>query len=308
MPSWTEHDVADQSGRVAFITGANSGIGWDNARVLAGRGATVLLGVRSRERGEDAIQRIRALHPGADVRLLEIDLSDLESVARAADEVRSGQSRLDLLINNAGLMMIPKRKTAQGFEMQLGVNHLGHFALTGQLLPLLQGTDASRVVSVSSNGHKFGQIRFDDLHGEAGYSPAGAYAQSKLANLLFTFELQRRLEAGGRGTSALAAHPGGSNTNLGRENPGGLGYTLLHVLRPVFERWFTQSSAMGALPTLRAAVDPEARGGEYYGPDGRMEQRGHPVRVDSSERSKNREDARRLWEVSEQATGVEYAF
>jgi NAD(P)-dependent dehydrogenase (short-subunit alcohol dehydrogenase family) len=151
-------------------------------------------------------------------------------------------------------------------------------------------------------------MRFEDLHWERGYSPAGAYAQSKLANLLFTFELQRRLAAAGHGIGALAAHPGGSKTNLGSENPGGLGYTLLAALRPVLERWFLQSSAMGALPTLRAAVDPDAQGGEYYGPDGWGEQRGHPVRVDSNDRSKNLEDARRLWEISEQATGVKYAL
>jgi NAD(P)-dependent dehydrogenase (short-subunit alcohol dehydrogenase family) len=308
MADWTENDVPDQSGRIALITGANSGIGWDAARVLAARGAVVLLGARSRERGGEAMARIRAIHPAAAVRLLEVDLSDLESVARAAEQVRSEHTRLDLLINNAGLMMIPARKTAQGFEMQLGVNHLGHFALTGQLLPQLQATPGSRVVSVSSNGHKFGRIRFEDLHWESGYSPAGAYAQSKLANLLFTFELQRRLEAAGCDTTALAAHPGGSNTNLGRENPGGLGYTLLGVLRPLFERFVAQSSAMGALTTLRAAVDPGARGGEYYGPGGRMEQTGYPVRVDSNERSKNAEDARRLWELSEQATGGKYAL
>jgi NAD(P)-dependent dehydrogenase (short-subunit alcohol dehydrogenase family) len=308
MAGWTENDVADQSGRTALVTGANSGIGWDNARVLSARGARVLLGARSRERGEAAIERIRARHPGGDVRLIEIDLADLESVSSAAERIQREESRLDLLINNAGLMMIPESRTAQGFEMQLGVNHLGHFALTGQLLPLLQATPSSRVVSVSSNGHKLGRMRFEDLHWERGYSPVGAYAQSKLANLLFTFELQRRLAAGGHATSALAAHPGGSKTNLGHENPGGLGYTLLAALRPVLERFFLQSSAMGALPTLRAAVDPDAKGGEYYGPDGWGEQRGHPVRVDSNERSKSMEDARRLWEISEQATGVKYAL
>jgi NAD(P)-dependent dehydrogenase (short-subunit alcohol dehydrogenase family) len=308
MANWTENDTPDQRGRVALITGANSGIGWDNARVLAARGARVLLGARSPERGADAVARIQALHPEADVRLLQVDLSDLDSVARAADEVRSGEERLDLLINNAGLMMVPESKTAQGFEMQLGVNHLGHFALTGHLLPMLQKAASSRVVSVSSNGHKFGRMRFEDLHWERDYSPVGAYAQSKLANLLFTFELQRRLDAAGEAVHALAAHPGGSNTNLGHENPGGLGYSLLHALRPVFERFLLQSAAMGALPTLRAAVDPEAKGGEYYGPDGWGEQRGHPVRVDSNDRSKNLEDARRLWEVSEQATGVKVAI
>lgn len=308
MAKWTEADVGDQSGRVALITGANSGIGWDAARVLAANGAKVVLGCRSRERGTAALERIRAISPQADVSLLEMDLADLASVRAAVDGFRRDHTRLDLLINNAGLMATPEQRTVQGFEMQLGVNHLAHFALTGLLLPALVATAGSRVVTVSSTGHRPGRIDFDDLNWRFSYKPWAAYFRSKLANLLFTYELQRRLAAAGLGTAALAAHPGGSKTNLGHENPGGAVNRLLERLRPQIERYFLQSSAMGALPTLRAAVDPQARGGEYYGPGGFGQQTGHPIRVDSSRRSKDVEVAKKLWRVSEELTGVEYDF
>lgn len=306
MSKWTESDCGDQSGRTALITGANSGIGWDAARVLAANGARVLLGCRSEERGNDAIARIRELHPDADVQLVQMDLADLDSVRDVAARVEREHERLDLLINNAGLMATPEQRTAQGFEMQFGVNHLGHFALTGLLLPKLLATSGSRIVTVSSTGHRPGRIRFDDLQWETGYKPWAAYFQSKLANLLFTYELQRRLEAAGSSTSALAAHPGGAKTNLGNQNPGGFLNDFMHRMRPLIERYLVQSSAMGALPTLRAAVDPDARGGEYYGPGGFAEQNGHPVRVGSSRRSRDVEVARRLWAVSEDLTGVKY--
>ncbi len=308
MAKWTEADVGDQSGRAALVTGGNSGIGWDTVRVLATNGARVLLGCRNVERGRQAIDALRANRPRGEVEILQMDLADLDSVREAAARVRREHDGLDLLINNAGLMATPKQRTAQGFEMQLGVNHLGHFALTGFLLPLLLRTPGSRVVTVSSNGHRPGRIRFDDLQSETSYSPWGAYFQSKLANLLFTYELQRRLAAANSTTAALAAHPGGSRSNLGHENPGGPLNTLLYNLRPLIERFLLQSSAMGALPTLRAAVDPNARGGEYYGPDGFAEQMGYPVRVASSRRSQDTEVARRLWKVSEGLTGVTYGF
>jgi len=309
MPKWTEANVPDQNGRVALITGANSGIGWEAARVLAACGAKVLLACRSAERGNEAVARIAALSPRADVRFLAMDLADLDSTRRAAEQVRKDHPRLDLLINNAGLMATPQGRTAQGFEMQFGVNHLGHFALTGLLLPLLLATPDSRVVTVSSTGHRPGHIEFADLNWNTrAYKPWAAYFQSKLANLLFTYELQHRLDAARTSTAALAAHPGGSKTNLGHENPGGLLNQILHTMRPLIERLFLQDSAMGALPTLRAATDPDARGGEYYGPDGFSEQTGHPVRVDSSKRSKDIEAARKLWRASEELTGVSYAF
>jgi len=305
MAKWTEHDVGDQGGRVAFVTGANSGIGWDAARVLAANGASVLLACRNEARGNEAVERISALRPKGDVAFVALDLADLESVRDAAARFQAEHERLDLLINNAGVMATPKQRTAQNFEMQLGVNHLGHFALTGLLLPQLFAAHRARVVNVSSTGHRPGRIDFDNLQWETGYHPWRAYFQSKLANLLFTYELQRRLEHAGRTAAALAAHPGGSKTNLGHENPGGLLNTLLQSSRPVLEL-LLQSSSMGALPTLRAAVDPEARGGEYYGPGGFAQQSGYPIRVDSSLRSKDTAVARRLWEVSEELTGVKY--
>jgi NAD(P)-dependent dehydrogenase (short-subunit alcohol dehydrogenase family) len=309
MPRWTEADVPDQSGRVVLITGANSGIGWEAARVLASRGAKVLLACRSAERGNAAVARITALHPQADVRFLAMDLADLDATRRAAEQVRKEHAALDLLINNAGLMATPQGRTAQGFETQFGVNHLGHFALTGWLLPSLLAAPDSRVVTVSSTGHRPGRIDFTDPNWNVRpYKPWAAYFQSKLANLLFTYELQRRLDAAGKATMALAAHPGGSKTNLGHENPGGIVNQILHTMRPLIERLFLQDSAMGALPTLRAAVDPEARGGEYYGPGGFGEQTGHPVRVDSSKRSKDVDAARELWRASEELTGVAYEF
>jgi NAD(P)-dependent dehydrogenase (short-subunit alcohol dehydrogenase family) len=306
MPKWTEDHVADQSGRIALVTGANSGIGWETARVLANAGARVLVACRNSERGHDAVQRIMASKPRGEAEFLQLDLADLDAVRATVD--RFPHDRLDLLINNAGVMATPLQRTAQEFEMQFGVNHLGHFALTGLLLPRLLTTPDSRIVSVSSTGHRPGRLHFDDLNWESGYKPWAAYFQSKLANLLFTYELQRRLIAAGSEAKALASHPGGSKTNLGHENPGGLLNTLLSVLRPLIERFLLQSSAMGALPTLRAAVDPEARGGEYYGPNGFNEQTGHPVRVDSSERSKDRDVAERLWRESEALTGVVYGF
>jgi NAD(P)-dependent dehydrogenase (short-subunit alcohol dehydrogenase family) len=308
MMNWTEASVGDQSGRTALVTGGNSGIGWETVRVLAGHGARVWLGCRSLERGREAIEGIGKIHEQAEVHLLQMDLADLDSVRAAAARVQREHDTLDLLINNAGVMATPAQRTAQGFELQFGVNHLGHFALTGLLLPTLLRTRGSRVVTVSSNGHRPGRIPFDDLQRHRHYNPWAAYFQSKLANLLFTYELQRRLEAAGASTAALAAHPGGSRSNLGHENPGGLLNTLLYNSRPLIQRFLLQSSAMGALPTLRAAVDPDARGGEYYGPRGFAEQTGYPVRVTSSQRSQDADVARRLWQVSEQLTGVHYDF
>ncbi|MBW2269933.1 MAG: SDR family NAD(P)-dependent oxidoreductase [Deltaproteobacteria bacterium] len=306
MSKWTEAHVADQRGRVALVTGANSGIGWETARVLANAGARVVVACRSSERGHDAVRRLEETSPRGGIEFLQLDLADLDSVRAAVDSF--AHDRLDLLINNAGLMATPLQRTSQGFEMQFGVNHLGHFALTGLLMPRLLSTSGSRIVSVSSTGHRPGHIRFDDLNWESEYRPWAAYFQSKLANLLFTFELQRRLEAAASETTAFASHPGGSKTNLGHENPGGFLNTLLSASRPLLERFLLQSSAMGALPTLRAAVDPEARGGEYYGPDGFNEQTGHPIRVDSSARSKDRDVAQRLWRESEELTGIKYEF
>lgn len=303
---WTEADIPDMAGRTVLITGANSGIGFEAARALVGHGATVVLGCRSRTKAEDAVARIATTGSRGSTEILEIDLADLDSVQAAAGELAERHDRLDRLVNNAGLMATPRQRTAQGFEMQLGVNHLGHFALTGHLLPLLLRSGPARVVSVSSQGHRPGRINFDDLNSESKYSPWRAYFQSKLANLLFIRELQRRLGDAGAEVIAVAAHPGASRTPLGHENPGGILNNVIHGIRPLTEKLFTQSAAMGALPTLRAATDPEVAGGDYYGPDGLGEQRGHPVKTGVSKRAQDDAVARRLWAVSESLTGVTY--
>ncbi|MBO0866409.1 MAG: SDR family NAD(P)-dependent oxidoreductase [Mycobacterium sp.] len=299
---WSEVDVPDQRGRIAIVTGANTGIGYHTAAVLARHGAHVVLAVRNLEKGNAALARIVAAHPKTDVTLQELDLSSLDSVRSAADTLRASYPRIDLLINNAGVMYTPKQVTADGFEMQFGTNHLGHFALTGQLLDHMLKVRGSRVVTVSSMGHRIrAKIHFDDLQWEHGYDRVGAYGQSKLANLLFTYELQRRLADAKHNTVAVAAHPGGSNTELTRHLPA-VFKPPLALLGPVL----FQSPAMGALPTLRAATDPEVEGGQYYGPDGLAEQRGHPKLVSSSGQSHDEELQHRLWTVSEELTGVRF--
>jgi NAD(P)-dependent dehydrogenase (short-subunit alcohol dehydrogenase family) len=297
---WTAADIPDQTGRVAVITGANTGLGYETALALAEKGAHVVLAVRNLDKGKDAAARITANSPHADVALTELDLTSLDSVRAAADQLRSAHNRIDLLINNAGVMWTPKSTTKDGFELQFGTNHLGHFAFTGLLLDRLLPVAGSRVVTVSSMGHRIlADIHFDDLQWERRYSRVGAYGQSKLANLLFTYELQRRL-APHETTIAVAAHPGGSRSELTRNLPPAL--TLVaSALMPLF-----QGPDMGALPTLRAATDPGVLGGQYYGPDGFGEQRGYPKVVASSEKSHDAAVQRRLWAVSEELTGVVY--
>ena len=304
---WTEADISDQTGKTVLITGANSGIGFEAARALAQRGATVVMGCRSRAKADDAVAQIAKTDPRGSTEILDLDLADLSSVKSAADEFRSRHNRLDVLVNNAGVAT-PEQRTAQGFEMQIGVNHLGHFAFTGHLLDMVVDTGSARIVSISSQGHRPGKINFGDLNSEKSYSPWPAYFQSKLANLLFIGELQRRLEQADSDAIAVAAHPGASNTNLGHESAGGILSTIMSATRPVFEKFFTQSAAMGALPTLRAATDAAAAGGDYFGPDGLGEQRGHPKKVAMSKRARDSADARRLWQISEDLTGVTYTF
>jgi NAD(P)-dependent dehydrogenase (short-subunit alcohol dehydrogenase family) len=298
MTKWTAADIPDQTGRTAIITGANTGLGFETAAALAGRGAHVVLAVRNLEKGKQAAASITAATPGADVALQELDLTSLESVRAAAAQLRSDHDRIDLLINNAGVMYTPKSTTKDGFELQFGTNHLGHFALTGLLLDRLLPVDGSRVVTVSSMGHRIrAAIHFDDLQWERRYSRVGAYGQSKLANLLFSYELQRRLAPRGT-TIAAAAHPGGSNTELMRNMPRPL-VVAADLLAPVF-----QDAALGALPTLRAATEPGVHGGQYFGPGGVGQVRGYPKVVASSAQSHDVELQRRLWTVSEELTGV----
>ncbi|WP_432544653.1 SDR family NAD(P)-dependent oxidoreductase [Kineococcus sp. SYSU DK002] len=294
---WTARDVPDQHGRVAVVTGANTGLGFATAEVLAARGATVVLAVRDVDKGARAAARM-----AGDVTVQQLDLTSLASVREAAAALRAAHPHLDLLVNNAGVMYTPKETTRDGFERQFGTNHLGHFALTGLLLDLLLPVPGSRVVTVSSVGHRIrAAIHFDDLQWERSYSRVGAYGQSKLANLLFTYELQRRLTAHGERTLATAAHPGVSNTELVRHAPAAV-RAPVDRLAPVL----TQPAAMGALPTLRAATDPSVLGGQYYGPGGRGEVRGYPRLVTSSPQSYDLATQQRLWAVSEDLTGVRF--
>jgi NAD(P)-dependent dehydrogenase (short-subunit alcohol dehydrogenase family) len=300
MAKWTASDIPDQTGRVAVVTGANTGLGYETAAALAEHGARVVLAVRNLDKGKDAAARITANGPRGEVALQELDLTSLESIRAAAEQLRSEYDRIDLLINNAGVMWTPRSTTKDGFELQFGTNHLGHFAFTGLLLDRLLPVAGSRVVTVSSVGHRIrADIHFDDLQWERGYSRVGAYGQSKLANLMFTYELQRRLAPHGT-TIAAAAHPGGSRTELTRNLPPLL-TGVASVLEPLF-----QGPDMGALPTLRAATDPGVLGGQYYGPDGFGEQRGYPKVVASSEKSHDVDAQKRLWAVSEELTGVVY--
>jgi NAD(P)-dependent dehydrogenase (short-subunit alcohol dehydrogenase family) len=298
MGKWTTADIPDQAGRTAVITGANTGLGYETATALAAKGAHVVLAVRNLEKGKAAADLIARANPGASVAIQELDLTSLDSVRAAADQLRAEHESIDLLINNAGVMMTPKSTTKDGFELQFGTNHLGHFALTNLLLDRVLAVPGSRIVTVSSQGHRFVRgIRFDDLQWERDYGRIRAYGQSKLANLLFTYELQRRLQ--GTNAIAAAAHPGGSNTELGRNTPA-LVRSVFDVVGPLL----MQSADMGALPTLRAATDPGVLGGQYYGPDGFGEQRGYPKIVASSEASHDTDAQRRLWTVSEELTSV----
>jgi NAD(P)-dependent dehydrogenase (short-subunit alcohol dehydrogenase family) len=304
--AWTQRDVPSQRGRTIVVTGANSGIGLEATRTLAGAGANVVLACRDPRRAEAAAAELRAEHPSAELEVLPLDLASLASVRDFAKAFSARHPRLDVLVNNAGVMAIPRRTTADAFEMQLGTNHLGHFALTGLLLPRLLAAPAPRVVTVSSTAHRWGWMRFDDLQGERRYQRWLAYGQSKLANLLFTYELDRRARAAGRALVAAACHPGYSATNLQLVGPRMDGSRRMEALMQWANRVFSQDAAMGALPTLFAATAPGVRGGDFYGPDRMFETRGHPTKVGSSARSRDVQSARRLWEVSEELTGVRY--
>ncbi|HEX7992693.1 MAG TPA: oxidoreductase [Streptosporangiaceae bacterium] len=296
-------------GRVAVITGASSGIGLETASILAGRGATVVLACRDNDKARSAADRILARTDAdpSQVHVVRLDLASLNSVREAADQITAAFDRLDLLINNAAVMRPPYQGSADGLELTFATNHLGHFALTGLLLDHLLAAPGSRVVTVSSVGHRDGTMRWDDLQFENGYLPDDAYAQSKLANLLFTYELQARLEEAGASTIALAAHPGLARTSLWRWDPLHVRILASPVMGPL-TFWLAQSPRKAALPSLRAATDPAARGGEYYGPGGRNEYTGHPIVVPSSAASHDVAARRRLWRESEQLSGVRYRF
>jgi len=301
---WTAQDVGDQNGRVAVVTGANSGLGLETARVLAAHGATVVLAGRDQAKTAAAAEQIRQ-QPDTPVETAELDLASLESIRTAAADLIVRFPRLDLLINNAGVMFMPYGLTKDGYELQFGTNHLGHFALTGLLLPSLLAVPGSRVVTVSSNGHRTGRMNFADLQSARHYNRYAAYGKSKLANLLFTYELQRRLDAAKAHTIALAAHPGTARTDLTR-HMSAVSNAAMSSRFATLNSWWLQDAKMGALPTLRAATDPQAIGGTYYGPDGFMQLTGYPVVVTSNTRSHSKQDQRRLWVESEQLTGITY--
>ena len=299
---WTADQIPDQSGRVAVVTGANSGLGLAAARELARAGAEVVIGARNVAKGHAAANGIAADVDGASLDVQELDLADLASVRSFAERYLAGRDKLDVLVNNAGVMAAPHARTADGFELQFGTNHLGHFALTGLLLPALREAPEARVVSVSSTAARTGKIDFDDLQGEKSYSRWGAYGQSKLSNLLFMLELNRRATAAGLSLKSVAAHPGYAATNLQVSAPPLHERLFMRVTNLVF----AQSAEMGTLPILYAATAPDVQGGFYIGPDGIGEQRGHPKPVTPTKRALDRDAATRLWQVSETLTNVSY--
>jgi NAD(P)-dependent dehydrogenase (short-subunit alcohol dehydrogenase family) len=306
MKPWTEADIPDLSGKTIIVTGGNSGIGYEASLQLAAKGARVVLACRDQGKANTAANAIRAAHPNATVDVMSLDLASLASVRAFAEAFHAQHGRLDILCNNAGVMALPYRKTADGFEMQLGTNHLGHFALTGQLLDLLRGAAGARVVNVSSGAHRAGWMRFKDLQWQHGYRKWLAYGQSKLANLLFTYELQRRLAAANVPVISVACHPGYAATNLQAAGPRMAGSTFMEQVTQLGNRLFAQNAALGALPTLYAATAADVHGGDYIGPDGVGEMHGHPRKVESNGRSHDPETARRLWDVSEELTGIRY--
>ncbi len=292
--NWTAKDMPNLEDTIAVVTGANSGIGFEITKQLAGRGALVVMACRDLQKAKSAAAAISKTNPDAALHPLQLDLADLTSVRTFARDFKSHFDKLTLLINNAGIMVPPPGKTADGFELQFGVNHLGHFALTGRLLDVLLETPGARVVTLSSGAHRMGKLDFDNLHAQKSYKPWAAYGQSKLANLLFTSELQRRLERAGAELIAVAAHPGYTGTNLQQHS----GIAFLNVL--------AQNTEKGALPALYAATTPSVRGGDYFGPDGFAEMRGYPKQVTTSAAARDADVAGRLWETSEKLTDIYY--
>lgn len=305
---WKNKDIPDQSGKVVIVTGGNSGIGYEAGLALAGKNAQVILAVRDADKGKESVQAIRQRYPQAQVAAMVLNLADLKSVRAFAQAFLAQYKRLDILINNAGVMAIPKRKTADGFEMQFGTNHLGHFALTGLLLPALKATPNVRVVTVSSFVHTSGDIHFDDPQWEKSYDRWGAYSQSKLANLLFAYELQRRFAGTGINAISVGCHPGYTATNLQFAGPQMDGSVLRAWMMKLGNIMFAQGQAMGALPTLFAAIAPDVNGCDYIGPISLGGMRGYPVKVMSNNKSYDEALAKRLWQVSEELTGVVYGF
>jgi len=303
---WTIENIPDLTGKVIIVTGGNSGLGYESVKAFAESGAEVVLASRSTEKGETAKTQIKKSNPKGKIRVMELDLMDFSSIKEFTREFRGKYDQLNVLLNNAGIMTTPYFLTKDGLEAQNGTNHFGHYALTGLLMDLIVKSPGSRIVNVSSNGHKYGKMDFENLLFENGkdYTPMKSYARSKLSNLLFTYELQRAFELKGIDSIAVAAHPGASRTNLGRFLENKWWFKPLFALMAPF----TQDQAQGALPQIRASVDPNVKGGEYYGPSGFGEMKGDPVLVKSNNASHDQEDAKQLWEVSQKLTGITYEF
>ncbi len=305
MP-WTKNDIPDLTGKTAVVTGANSGIGFEAALGLAEKGARIVLACRNQAKATEAADAIRARAPEAATEILPLDLSSLDSIRDFADGLRRGHQKIDILCNNAGVMALPYRQTADGFEMQFGTNHLGHFALTGRLLDLVLAAPGARIVNVASQAHRFGRIRFHDLHWQQRYGKWRAYGQSKVANLLFTLELQRRLTERGASAIAVACHPGYSATHLQAVGPEMEGSRWMGRITDLGNRLLAQDAAMGALPTLYAATADDVAAGDYIGPDGFLEMAGHPKKVGRTRYARKTDVAEKLWQESERLTGVRY--
>ncbi len=295
--NWTANNIPDLTGKVIIITGSTSGIGKAGAEILAGKNATIVLAVRNTQKGEKVVNEIKGKVPSAKLEVRKLDLSSLKSVQEFAEGFNQNYDRLDVLINNAGVMIPPYGKTEDGFELQMGTNHFGHFALTGQLMPLLKKTEGARIVSTSSVAHRYGDIDFSDLGWESRkYNASRAYSDSKMANIYFMYEFARKYENTPDAPMITASHPGWTGTDLQRHSG----------LMQFLNIFFGQKPPQGILPSLRAAFDPEARSGDYYGPSGFMEMRGNPKKVDTIALAKDTEKAKRLWDVSEELTGVKY--
>lgn len=297
MNKWDVDQVPSQRGKIAIVTGGNSGLGYEAALGLAKKDAEVILACRNLQKAEEAKSKIVNEYPKAQIKSMKIDVSSLRKVREFADQFQSQYKKLDLLINNAGIMMSPYKVTEDGFENQLATNYIGHFALTGLLLPLLTGTPGSRIVTLSSLSYKWAEIQFDDFHAQKGYSRRKAYGQSKRACLMFAFELQRRLSAAGYDTLSVAAHPGLAKTNLDQYFPA--------LIRPL-GNLFLQPAKKGALPILYAALEKDIKGGEFIGPDGFQQMRGYPTKVDADEYAKDKKVAERLWKATEEMTNTYY--
>ena len=302
---WSTNDMPSQQGKIALITGANSGIGFEAAKALAEKGAHVIMACRNPQKANEAMETLRREVPNADITFLQMDLASQSSVKAAVETFKKDHAQLDLLINNAGVMWLPKSDTEDGYEMQFGTNHLGHFTLTGLLLDTLTSTPDSRIVTVSSLGHYTGKIHFDDIKLDKRYGKHKSYAQAKLANLMFAYELDRKLKAAGKSTRSIAVHPGGSSTNLA--TPGfEKGASLFTGVAKLFFPYVTQTAQSGALPTLFGATAAEVNGGDYIGPSKLFEVIGAPKKVNSSRYSKRKDVAEKLWQLSEDLTNTQF--